>query len=55
MKGNAMKEQIKRLNRQFVAGEISEEKYREEARKLLQPVNWLHRIQFENMLFVTYG
>ena len=50
-----MKEQIKRLNRQFVAGEITAEVYRDAARKLLQCVDWMHRIQFENMLFVTYG
>jgi len=55
MKGSAMKEQINRLNRQFVAGEITEEVYRAEARKLLQCVNWMHRIQFENMLYTTYG
>ena len=49
-----MKEQIRRLNRQLTEGEITAEAYREETRKLLKPVNWLHRIQYENMLFVSY-
>jgi len=50
----AMKEQIASLNRQFVDGKITADEYREETRKLLKPVNWLHRIQFENMLFISY-
>ena len=50
-----MKAKIECLNREYLKGNITGEQYRELSRKLLQPVNWMHRIQFENMLFTSFG
>lgn len=48
-----MKARIKRLNALFIDGMIDNTTYAAEAAKLLRPLDWQRRLQFENMLFTT--
>ena len=48
-----MKEQIKRLNRAFINGDLDNSAYVAEAYKLLRGMDWQKRIQYENMLFAV--
>ena len=49
-----MKSQIKKLNQMYIDGIYTYARYYQEAAKLLAPLDWQSRIQFQNSLFVSY-